>query len=567
MRVASKHERHVPLLTLPASGRTHRTVRPEVTKLDRSSSVCRGQQDSRGASSLLRKAEVRFTAAGHVRSQTMLAGRSELAKSCSCVGVGIAGRSLPVAVADPRSMAKDLCQDLLELSGFLQGQRQVMNDAAFDVACSSPAENVKRRIDGLRSLETKDGTELLKAVNGLPFQAPVKQDISEAVNQVLLRAPTPKGSHRPLQECSTFGSFLTKKDREILGDVETMDVDKLDRLAIRAISVGLVYPSEQTFGHLVAVGLAAGLQGRNHQEFMEHVIKLKAKLKHKREPFKFDPYDRSFPASPKQLPARIFEKAYGEDELAEEIPVGVMRQLMNDVGALRKNHKKIKGPSPALVPSSSASSQNPMEQGFRMMHMMFDYMRQQHEEQGSGGVHFTFPEKKKAKTSKALPAPGGSEPERNPPHLALGDESSQPAQVPPAPASAKQDMAPKSLEHTEGAGVSEGKRPLLALPDVSPAEQAKWLAEEKPGKPAKAKAKPGTAAKAKAKEAGTDAKPKVKEMKKPASVASVIKRPASGGWTLEEWYRPSGQCDKYFFSPSGERFRLRHEAEAAGYKD
>ena len=63
-----------------------------------------------------------------------------------------------------------------------------------------------------------------------------------------------------------------------------MDVDKLDRLAIHAISVGLVYPTEQTFGHLVAVGMATGVQGQNHEDFMEHVLKLKAKLKHRREP-------------------------------------------------------------------------------------------------------------------------------------------------------------------------------------------------------------------------------------------------------------------------------------------
>ena len=63
-----------------------------------------------------------------------------------------------------------------------------------------------------------------------------------------------------------------------------MDVDKLERLAIHAISVGLVYPTEQTFGHLVAVGMATGVQGQNHEDFMEHVLKLKAKLKHRREP-------------------------------------------------------------------------------------------------------------------------------------------------------------------------------------------------------------------------------------------------------------------------------------------
>ena len=100
---------------------------------------------------------------------------------------------------------------------------------------------------------------------------------------------------------------------------------------------------------------------------------------------------------------------------------------------------------------------------------------------------------------------------------------------------------------TEGTG-------LLALPDVNPAQQAAWLEEE----PDKAKAAP-------------------KQMKKrPASAASignldskkkVVKRPASKGWTHEERYRQTGQCDKYFISPDGQVFRLRHEAEAAGYKD
>ena len=122
---------------------------------------------------------------------------------------------MPVAVADPR-MAKDLCQDLGD--------------------------------DGLPSLETKDGG----AAEG-----------SERASLSLLRVPKSQGSQRPLQASTMFGSFLSNKGREILGESETMDVDKLDRLAIRAISVGLVNPTEQTFGHLVAVGMATGVQGQN----------------------------------------------------------------------------------------------------------------------------------------------------------------------------------------------------------------------------------------------------------------------------------------------------------------
>ena len=453
-------------------------------------------------------------------------------------------------------MAKDLCQDLVELAGFLQGQRQVMNDAAFDVACSSHAENVKRRIDGLPSLETKDATELLKAVNGLPFQAPVKQDLSEAVSKVLLRPAKPQGSQRPLQTCTTFGSFLSKQDRQILADSEIMDSDKLDRLAVRAISVGLVYPNEQTFGHLVAVGLATGLQGQNHEDFMEHVLKLKAKLKHRREPLKHEPYDRNFPTSPKQLPPAVFQKVYGEDELAEEIPAGVMRRIMNDIGALRKNHNKIKSSSSAMVASSSSTSRkgSAMDQGFQFMHMMFEYMQQQKEQSAAGGVHFTFPQKK-ARAQKALPGP--AEPEEKPARAdapASGPGGSDLQEAPPGNPAATESATPSPTRGVaSGGGMTEGTG-LLALTDVNPAQQAAWLEEE----PDKAKAAP-------------------KQMKKrPASAASIgnldskkkiVKRPASKGWTREERYRQTGQCDKYFISPDGEVFRLRHEAEAAGYKD
>ena len=71
-----------------------------------------------------------------------------------------------------------------------------------------------------------------------------------------------------------------------------------------------------------------------------------------------------------------------------------MRQI---IGVLRKNHKKIKSASTAaaMVPSSSSTSWNaPMEQGYPFMHMMFEYLQQQ-KVQASGGVHFTFPEKRK----------------------------------------------------------------------------------------------------------------------------------------------------------------------------
>ena len=78
VQVASQHEQHGSLQMLPASARTQKAE--SKPSLDRRCCVSRGQQDSRGARSLLTKTIVRRRAAGHVRSQPMYARRALTAR-------------------------------------------------------------------------------------------------------------------------------------------------------------------------------------------------------------------------------------------------------------------------------------------------------------------------------------------------------------------------------------------------------------------------------------------------------------------------------------------------------
>ena len=47
----------------------------------------------------------------------------------------------------------------------------------------------------------------------------------------------------------------------------------------------------------------------------------------------------------------------------------------------------------------------------------------------------------------------------------------------------------------------------------------------------------------------------------------VIRKPAAAGWTVETRVRPTGQTDRYYLSPGGDSYRLRHEAIANGYPE
>ena len=109
----------------------------------------------------------------------------------------------------------------------------------------------------------------------------------------------------------------------------------------------------------------------------------------------------------------MFQKAYGEDELAEEIPASVMRQI---IGVLRKNRKKIKSASTAaaMVPSSSSTSRNAsMEQGYPFMHMTFEYLQQQKVQARSGERRCPLhvPREKKTENTKSS-ARAGRQPAR-----------------------------------------------------------------------------------------------------------------------------------------------------------
>ena len=166
--------------------------------------------------------------------------------------------------------------------------------------------------------------------------------------------------------------------------------------------------------------------------------------------------------------------------------------------------------------------------------------------------------------------------------LALKDQPSSSTQPAQAELQAAQPQEP-NLDSMKTMATPEKKEPekLVEMPKVELPDDAE-KDEEKPGKGMTALEQASLVAGRKPKKvpAGNfNKKIPAGNLKASTSSASVKKAPAGllktkpskvtqgkNGWRIEEQIRESGQTDKYYISPRGVSFRLRHEAEAEGFR-
>ena len=367
------------------------------------------------------------------------------------------------------------------------------------------------RLGQLDSLNAQQATSLTAAVSALPFRDELKQQLSQAVSDTLLRPPR-RNPQRDLQEHVTFHNFLSVRDREVLADAATHYEDKLDTLACRCVKIGLYYPTEQTSGRVVATGVAAGMTVESHAQFLERVVAFKRKLKAKRGRVA-GRYELRLPMTPQQLPASTYQEAYGSDPVGEAVSEAEIGRIMDDAGALTKSNKAVKQargrqaeaappmqlavPDPAMMlpggaSSSSAGPGADMARQMQMMAMMFQFFQQQQQQQQGQqaqqqaeerprGVQFSMPAQPAAKRAKALKDAGAAELEDVTPTKDVGDialqnqssndclDDSQPPSSVKAPCSVK---APSSTSLLEVPGITPEQRARVRRNGQLPASLA-----------------------------------------------------------------------------------------------
>ena len=106
--------------------------------------------------------------------------------------------------------------------------------------------------------------------------------LTRAINSHLVKTPASKGSNGKLQSHLTFFNYMTKDDWAVLID-ERSPVDA--RMAVvvrRAMSIGLMYPSEQSVCSLLSIIAVAGRELWSAEVWMQHLKALKTALRSRR---------------------------------------------------------------------------------------------------------------------------------------------------------------------------------------------------------------------------------------------------------------------------------------------
>ena len=94
----------------------------------------------------------------------------------------------------------------------------------------------------------ESAANVLEAIsNASVFDASEQEDLMTAIHV----EDGKKGGLRPRQEASSFQEFVTASDVHVLQDGLAIVFQKIDQMATRMVSLGLVNPTEGTYGKVL----------------------------------------------------------------------------------------------------------------------------------------------------------------------------------------------------------------------------------------------------------------------------------------------------------------------------
>lgn len=418
-------------------------------------------------------------------------------------------------------------QRFVETAGTMSGGAHVQE---------AQCESLVAQLRSARDLSREAANDLAVLLGNGPWTAAQKATLVKALSEASVRSPEDGRKRRTSQQVRSFGRFFSQKDREVLAS-DVSQVSKLDQLAERCYKIGCVLPTESSYRTILSAAAAAGLQidsSRSLQLTTDFKDILKKKCSRRLQP---NPHMEVFPTDPRELPADIYQAAYGEDDPVQGIDdtvAGAARSEIDLRKTRRKNTQLV--PAPSVASSSSgampALSAEQWQQQMAMMAGVANMSMNQRREQATTEIQVLKPK------APAAAAPAAA--------------AALPA---PPPPEAPKELQPIAAADPEPTGAEE---PAEQVARVQKALQVK----NKGAKPVEREAP----------------RPKAPSMKRPAasSKAAVLKRPATttvgsvrcpDGWVVETRLRGSGdQTDKYYFAPDGSRFRILKDARAYGFK-
>ena len=433
---------------------------------------------------------------------------------------------------------QQLVSDLKHLGNFLDLQRSTVSPDLWESMLRSHMDTWQHRLDALSSMSPEEATELAQAVAASPFPDQAKSELSDHLSKALKRLSKTKGKKKvENQEIPHFINYLSRSDRLVLGDTTLTALEKIDQLVSRCVKLGLLWPSEESVGHVISAGVAAGLPADDRPEYYSRVSKFKSVLHKKRENLHLPVILKQCPDFPADLPDEMKECA-GYDQDPPEPIARKDLQKAETIKTLRKSHSSITGPKEsdqlqlATMPLMGKAAGMPapmgrfLQEGVQMMgRMMMHYMQQQATAapdinlqfmgHNSAGVGSSMPQvqglqgQQSAQVQSFQAKPPGpsvqtlqlqSQSQQSPgPTLQLQNQPhQQPEQLPSTSTAASNNLVQVPQVEPETSVPPPADQLHGENDEPSPSQVADWTSKDKPGR-----------------------------MKRPAS-APVMKKPAAG---------------------------------------
>ena len=257
----------------------------------------------------------------------------------------------------------ELLQSLKEVQAYLTSQKKVLKKAGSLAACMDQQATAWEAKLKTAKITASDAEDLLQVLAKGPWTESQAELIGTAINQAVLGniAKGAKPGKRPPQTMTTFQSYLTKRDMDVLSSTPTPMAAKIEQLASRCVQLGLMWPNEPSIRHIVAVAIGAGLQAGDGtpaaifevmKEFKRVLRNMRSKVAKSE-----DIYLVEYPKAPQDLAKLMATYAEGDPPVPSFEPseqLGLC-QISAKI-SLRGNNKMLENGTPSSSQSSQAQS-------------------------------------------------------------------------------------------------------------------------------------------------------------------------------------------------------------------
>ena len=257
-------------------------------------------------------------------------------------------------------------------------KNQKMDQASYDQIEGSQVRNLLKQCSKVR-LELEEGTALITEVNSSVLNEQHKISLVQSLSQAMCKEAAGVKTQYLL---SGFLNYLTKSDRVLLSDDKSHPFTRLQGVMERCLSLGLVFPGEKTYGHIIATMNGCFNMGTSAKDSNDLLKELKRLVKTSR--IGTEPSLESFPEDPRDLPRWLFDKCYVKGDELEPVKSANYRPGK----WLRGSSKDLTAILPLAVPSGRGkASMNAMGMDpIMMQNMMFQNMQMMNQMQNAGAL-------------------------------------------------------------------------------------------------------------------------------------------------------------------------------------